>query len=62
MHCCCNCTTLTCRCCRGDFGRLGHGDCTDVFVPRVVDFFNGMAVRQVRQGSQQQGSSSSMSA
>eukprot|EP00882_Tetradesmus_deserticola_P032053 GHRQ01036268.1.p1 GENE.GHRQ01036268.1~~GHRQ01036268.1.p1 ORF type:complete len:372 (+),score=128.07 GHRQ01036268.1:366-1481(+) len=34
----------------GDFGRLGHGDCTDVFVPRAVDFFNGMAVRQVACG------------
>lgn len=34
----------------GDFGRLGHGDCTDVFVPRLVDFFNGMAVKQVACG------------
>lgn len=22
--------------CRGDFGRLGHGDCADVFIPRRI--------------------------
>eukprot|EP00879_Flechtneria_rotunda_P006078 GHRR01006391.1.p1 GENE.GHRR01006391.1~~GHRR01006391.1.p1 ORF type:complete len:467 (+),score=165.58 GHRR01006391.1:204-1604(+) len=34
----------------GDFGRLGHGDCTDVFVPQQITFFNSMAVQQVACG------------
>jgi hypothetical protein len=33
--------------CRGDFGRLGHGDCSDVFVPQQIAFFNSMAIKQV---------------
>jgi hypothetical protein len=33
---------------RGDFGRLGHGDCSDVFVPQQIAFFNSMAIKQVR--------------
>lgn len=28
--------------CRGDFGRLGHGDCNDVFIPRPIAAFTGM--------------------
>lgn len=35
---------------RGDFGRLGHGDCSDVFVPQEIAFFNSMVVRQVACG------------
>lgn len=34
----------------GDFGRLGHGDSTDVFIPRPVAFFKGIPVRMVAAG------------
>lgn len=34
----------------GDFGRLGHGDCSDVFVPQQIAFFNSMAIKQVACG------------
>ncbi len=35
---------------RGDFGRLGHGECGDVFVPRPIDFFEGRRVAAVACG------------
>lgn len=35
---------------RGDFGRLGHGDCNDVFVPRPIEFFSGRLVNRVACG------------
>ncbi|GLC44604.1 hypothetical protein PLESTB_001324500 [Pleodorina starrii] len=34
----------------GDFGRLGHGDCNDVFVPRPIEFFSGRPVSRVACG------------
>ncbi|EFJ39741.1 hypothetical protein VOLCADRAFT_70529 [Volvox carteri f. nagariensis] len=34
----------------GDFGRLGHGDCNDVFVPRPIEFFSGRPVHRVACG------------
>ncbi|KAG2485744.1 hypothetical protein HYH03_015553 [Edaphochlamys debaryana] len=34
----------------GDFGRLGHGDCGDVFVPRPIAFFDGRRVAAVACG------------
>ena len=36
--------------CRGDFGRLGHGDCNDVFIPRKIDALRGRAVVRVACG------------
>jgi len=44
------CHAVPCCVCRGDFGRLGHGDCSDVFVPQQIAFFNSMAIKQVRGG------------
>ena len=35
---------------RGDFGRLGHGDCSDVFLPRPVAFFSGMPIAAIACG------------
>lgn len=35
---------------RGDFGRLGHGECGDVFVPRPIEFFEGRRVAAVACG------------
>lgn len=37
----CVCTVCTHR---GDFGRLGHGESTDVFIPRPIAFFEGRKV------------------
>ncbi|KAG2425442.1 hypothetical protein HXX76_013652 [Chlamydomonas incerta] len=34
----------------GDFGRLGHGECGDVFVPRPIAFFSGRPVARVACG------------
>lgn len=34
----------------GDFGRLGHGDSTDVFLPRQIAFFEGRKVVRVACG------------
>ncbi|GLI62584.1 hypothetical protein VaNZ11_005258 [Volvox africanus] len=34
----------------GDFGRLGHGDCSDLFVPRPIEFFSGRPVSHVACG------------
>lgn len=36
--------------CRGDFGRLGHGECNDVFIPRAIDALRGRAVVRVACG------------
>lgn len=36
--------------CRGDFGRLGHGDSNDVFMPQQIAFFSGMPIKQVACG------------
>ena len=35
---------------RGDFGRLGHGDCNDVFIPRAIGALRGRAVMRVACG------------
>lgn len=35
---------------RGDFGRLGHGSCNDVFVPQRISLFTGKLVKQVACG------------
>eukprot|EP00877_Chromochloris_zofingiensis_P008815 jgi/Chrzof1/4187/Cz14g02070.t1 len=34
----------------GDFGRLGHGDSNDVFMPQQIAFFSGMPIKQVACG------------
>lgn len=34
----------------GDFGRLGHGDCSDVFLPQQISFFNNIPIKQVACG------------
>jgi alpha-tubulin suppressor-like RCC1 family protein len=36
--------------CRGDFGRLGHGDSSDVFLPQPIAFFSGMTVSKIACG------------
>lgn len=36
--------------CRGDFGRLGHGDARDVFIPRAIPGLSGKRVRDVACG------------
>lgn len=36
--------------CRGDFGRLGHGDSADVFIPQPISFFSGHQVQHVACG------------
>lgn len=36
--------------CRGDFGRLGHGDARDVFIPRSIPGLSGKRVRDVACG------------
>ena len=36
--------------CRGDFGRLGHGDCYDRFVPKSIAGLSGRTVTQVSCG------------
>jgi len=36
--------------CRGDFGRLGHGDCSDVFLPRQISAFSGIRVVRIAGG------------
>jgi len=35
---------------RGDFGRLGHGECVDVFIPRAIDALRGRAIVRVACG------------
>lgn len=37
-------------CCRGDFGRLGHGDCNDVFIPQPIKALAGRNVVKVACG------------
>ncbi|KAK9826396.1 hypothetical protein WJX81_007348 [Elliptochloris bilobata] len=34
----------------GDFGRLGHGECNDVFIPRAIEALRGRAVVRVACG------------
>jgi alpha-tubulin suppressor-like RCC1 family protein len=36
--------------CRGDFGRLGHGDCNDVFIPQAIDALAGKRVLRMACG------------
>ena len=36
--------------CRGDFGRLGHGDCQDVFLPRLISAFTGIRIARLAAG------------
>ena len=36
--------------CRGDFGRLGHGDCADVFIPRRIACLAENTVKSVTCG------------
>lgn len=47
-------TCFLCICivtnCRGDFGRLGHGDSSDVFLPRPIQRLAGLFIRQVSCG------------
>ena len=35
---------------RGDFGRLGHGDCNDVFIPQAIDALAGKRVAKMACG------------
>jgi alpha-tubulin suppressor-like RCC1 family protein len=35
---------------RGDFGRLGHGDCNDVFLPRPIAALSGRSIVRVACG------------
>ncbi|GFH12745.1 UV-resistance 8 protein, partial [Haematococcus lacustris] len=34
----------------GDFGRLGHGNTTDQFLPKPITFFSGMIIKEVTCG------------
>ena len=36
--------------CRGDFGRLGHGDCSDVFLPQPIKDISGLEIVEVACG------------
>lgn len=36
--------------CRGDFGRLGHGDIMDVFLPKPVAALSGIGVQRLACG------------
>ena len=36
--------------CRGDFGRLGHGSCSDCFVPHPIKALSGQSVISVACG------------
>lgn len=36
--------------CRGDFGRLGHGTCSDYFLPNPIKGLAGMEITQVACG------------
>lgn len=35
---------------RADFGRLGHGDVTDMFVPRPLSLFDGVPISSIACG------------
>lgn len=35
---------------RGDFGRLGHGDCNDVFIPQPIRALSGRSIVKVACG------------
>lgn len=35
---------------RGDFGRLGHGDTNDVFLPMPISTFSGVQIKEVACG------------
>ena len=37
-------------CCRGDFGRLGHGDIIDVFLPKPIAGLSGIGVKKLACG------------
>ena len=43
-------THSTCVHRRGDFGRLGHGDCSDVFLPQPIAFFSGISIARIACG------------
>jgi alpha-tubulin suppressor-like RCC1 family protein len=36
--------------CRGDFGRLGHGNSTDVFNPLPIQALQGIKIKQIACG------------
>ena len=36
--------------CRGDFGRLGHGDIVDVFLPKPIPALSGIGVTRLACG------------
>ena len=36
--------------CRGDFGRLGHGDCNDVFIPQAINALSGKRIAKMACG------------
>ena len=35
---------------RGDFGRLGHGNSSDLFIPRAIRGLNGLEIKQIACG------------
>lgn len=36
--------------CRGDFGRLGHGNSSDVFIPQPIKALYGLRIKQIACG------------
>lgn len=36
--------------CRGDFGRLGHGDCNDIFIPQSISALSGRNIVKIACG------------
>ena len=36
--------------CRGDFGRLGHGDCNDVFIPQTISALSNCNIVKIACG------------
>lgn len=39
-----------CWLCRGDFGRLGHGNSSDVFTPQPIKALQGLRIKQIACG------------
>lgn len=42
--------TLMLALCRGDFGRLGHGNSSDLFTPQPIKALHGLKIRQIACG------------
>jgi len=36
--------------CRGDFGRLGHGNSSDLFIPQPIKALDGVKIKQIACG------------